>query len=283
MTWNRARIVGLSVMFVALHGCSQAMTDAFFAETVTDSRQFHQVTYDKIDAHDENMTGQHKAMSPEAAAAIDALRKEFEDKSAALQKQADDTHSSVGENAGELIKIGLKLARRFTDLPDGASIAGVLTDTVDTKTGKLKNVMLASFKEVNTGILEKAKIRSAELNSMNKELKARLMQLSEKMRSTFASATEETRAKLESFVNDRQQFDRSLRDELKLTPAEMEGLKGMTTNGILALIAAAGGAAGIGIAGGRGGKSRSHGDIEKLKDSMARLTADIERSKPPLV
>ena len=259
------------------------MTDAFFAETVTDSRQFHQVTYDKIDAHDENMTGQHKAMSPEAAAAIDALRKEFEDKSAALQKRADDIHSSLGENAGELIKMGLKLASRFAGLPDGASIAGLLTETVDTKTGELNNVMLASFKEVNTDILEEAKTRSAELNSMNRELEARLMQLSEKTRSNLASTTADTRAKLESLVNDRQQFDDVLRDELKLTSAEIEGLKGMTTNEILALIAAAGGAAGIGIAGGRGGKSRSHGDIEKLKDSIGRLTADIERAKPPIV
>lgn len=88
-----------------------------------------------------------------------------------------------------------------------------------------------------------------------------------------ATATALVAVKLENLVK--------LKEELQLTPAELEALKGMTTGEILALLASAVGAAGLGIAGGKSGKSRSQPDIEKLKDSVSGITAEIERMKPP--
>ena len=95
--------------------------------------------------------------------------------------------------------------------------------------------------------------------------------------------TKETFDKLSALRDDDQEFRRVLQQDLQLTSAEMEGLKGMSTEQILALLAAAGGAAGIGVAGGRGGKSRATPEIEKLRESVSGITASIERMKKPLV
>lgn len=276
--WTALPVVGCMVM---LAGCNKVI-EAFAYPSIADVKDFARLEAERLEDHDTNMTEQHKKMHPDAATEIDKLKAEFDAK---LQANVKKTQAIEGTVTG-IIK---DAAARFAGLPAGGSVEGFVsklvgteTDKVRAKTEEVRTAMLVNFKDVNEDIVDESKARVAEIVKMERDLKARLDQLTEETRTKLASTTKETFNKLEGLKDDRAAFERTLRDELKLTPAQIEELKGMTTEQILALIAAAGGAAGIGVAGSRGGKSRSHAEIERLKDSVSRLTANIERAKPPL-
>ena len=114
------------------------------------------------------------------------------------------------------------------------------------------------------------------LSTMEQEwAKKELERLSEELRGKLAAISTETQDKLKAAKDDRKEFERILMEEGKLTPEQIENLKGFTTEQILALIAAATGAAGAGAMASRGGKSRSQPEIDELYDKIGDLTTRL--------
>lgn len=260
--WAVCVLVGGTIV---ASGCSQKSMDAFFAASVADQREFTKLVIDDIDKHDVNMSTQHKKMHPEAEAEINASRAQFEKDLAKIRADVDNVHSSVGTIIGDVQNNLLRLA----GIPTG---------------GTVKDVMVAGDKVINDGLVKQREALLANIAAMEKELtaaaKEQLEKLDDETKAKFAGVSDETGKKLMLLRGDQEKFNAALRDELQLTPAQKEQLNGMTTEQILALIAAAGGAAGVGLVGGRSGKSRGALDIEKLKENAAAMKADIERWKP---
>lgn len=234
-----------------------------------------------IEAHDDNMTEQHKIQTPEVAAELDAQRELFTQRMAELDKQLAEARAEqdrmwqmILKNGGDIVKGALQIA----------GVPSVVTDMLMPKIDAAKDEADVAM---NKAMLVGAKadtVASAVSDAMEEldEIQQALARLSDETRDKFASVTQDTMDRLSALRTDDAEFRRVLQQDLQLTAAEMEGLKGMSTEQILALLAAAGGAAGIGVAGGRGGKSRAQPEIEKLKESVAGITAAIERMKPPV-
>lgn len=253
--WKAVPMVGCLVM---LAGCSQAMTDSFFAESVTDSRKFHKVTQEAVKDNYESLSEQHKKMHPEAAADIDKLKAEYAAKFEKLQERNDNIHSAVGEVVREL-------ASRFANLAPGGSVASYVAGVVVTASDKAE----AKTDKVATDA------KDARTTMKTDAEKARTAMLA-----SFTTVRADTFAKLDSLKEDRAAFEQTLRDEVKLTPEQLENLNGMTTEQIMAMIAAAVGAAGAGGVLAKTGKSRSHGAIDKINERLDTITTDAALEKP---
>lgn len=222
-----------------LSGCSQSTADAFFAETPRESKLLHQQTRNQITAHDENMTRQHKAMSPEAAAAIDKLEADFKAKVAEIEKKAEKVHSKVGEVTQTLIN-------RFAGMAVGEPVASL----------------------VGSAVSMEAESRSTEIAAMEADvvlaIDARLAQLSEETRLKFSNVRADRLVELEKLKGDDKAFREMLQTEAKLTNAEMDALKGYSTQELMALLLAAGGATAAGGALGKTGRSRAQPQIDSI-------------------
>ena len=232
----------LSLFFILSGaGCSQKMADAFFAETVAVCRAAHQVARDFLDAHDENVTEQHKAMSPEAADAIDVLRAEFAVQRTELQAQADAIHSSVGSNAKGLALIGARLVERFAGMPPGA-LQGHLDDAEAIITGRIDDV---AGEVDNVADLTKDSITTVVADNL---------------------------AKLNALALDRVAYRAELERQVLEAKGEIKDIDKLTTDELLRLI----GLTGAGIIGGgvlgKTGKSRSTKEILTLQDRVDALT-----------
>lgn len=218
-----------------------------------------------LDKHDEHMAKDHGAMSPEVAAQLAANRAQFTSdlgkiraEAVAARQQQDQAIKQAVRDLGDFGVNVAKLPGSLTDL--------LMPDINDAK----RDARSAS---------EEVRVANANLSNFVTTVKDNKAELSEARRA-LAKLSEDTIAKLEEAREDRDQFEQILRAELKFTPDEIEDLKGMTTEQILALLAAAGGAAGIGIAGGRGGKSRAQPEIETLRGDLAKLTENVARRAP---
>lgn len=132
-TWMMFSVVWIVPV---LSGCSTAMMDSFFAVSVEEAKDLHNLTRKMVDEHDKKMSAEHTKMHPEAADAISILRQEYETKVAAIQKQADDIHSKVGENVKMLVAMGLKLATVLGGIPAGGSVGSLVASAVDEESEK---------------------------------------------------------------------------------------------------------------------------------------------------
>lgn len=248
-----------------LMGCNKDM----LFPTMGDVKEFSRIDSERHDRHDKAMTDQHKIQTPKLAAEIQAIRdnakKEFE--------RLDKETAEIESNLLPLMKEVPALLAKLLGVPDSV---------INTLTGKLGPKIAAAQKEADaamSGVKNNATaLRETKVHLATYE--TALMELSKETADKFALATADTIARLDKVREDRAAFEKILRDDLKLSPAEISDLKGMSTEQIMAMIAAAVTAAGIGVAGGRGGKSRSHEDVEKLKNKIAALTANIELHKP---
>lgn len=153
----------LVVSMGMLAGCSQAMTDAFFATSVADSRKFHKEAATALGEHDTNMGRQHTEMHPEAKEGIRRSQAEFEAQMVEVNKRFDQIHSSVGQ-------IVNNLARRFAGLPAGDSIARVMDTVVGTQTGNVTTAMLARFNDVNSDMDDQAAMQKADIAAMKADI-----------------------------------------------------------------------------------------------------------------
>ena len=219
--------------------------------------------------HDKNMTDQHRLMSPEVAAKIDALRENFTKK---VEENREKWDAEVTRIDALHTKAVAQITRTIARL---AGVEGLLPKIE----GKAEAAKDQATSAANSAAVADA--AAAEAKDNVDEVRAALASLTTNLRDRLAGASAETFKNLEKLRDDDAAFRQALKDDLELTPAQIEELKGMTPNQILAMLAAAGGAAGIGVAGGKGGKSRSHLDIEKLKDTMASISGKIERMRPP--
>lgn len=242
----RKYFVLLAVSVVLLSGCSQAMTDSFFAPSVVEVKKLHQETRTLVKAHDTNMTSQHQAMSPEVAAEIGVLKEAFDDKVVLINARADEVHSKVGA-------LVVALAEKFGL---GGSFVSWVNDLVGEEIGGVE--------EKVDGLRDDVEV-----------VENRLAELQTRLATVSAEGVRE----LELLKGDRDAFLVKLESVAELTAADMEELKGLSTESIMAMLLAAAGAAGAGGLLGKTGKSRGTGEIEKLKDRLDGITTDAALHK----
>lgn len=236
---------GLAVLIggCLVGGCAP---DAFFAPSVDEAKQLHLETRVLVEKHDDNMTGQHQAMNPEAADEIGLFKQSFEDEVVRINERAKAVNSKVGAIVRDLIE-------RFGV---GGSFLAVVNGLID---------------EVQDDV----DVVSADVD----DVEARLAELKAETWAAFATVSTESLVELEKLRGDNKAFREKLQAAAKLTDAEMESLKGLSTQELMAMLLAAAGAAGAGGALGKTGKSRGAGEIEKLKDAIDKITTDAALHK----
>lgn len=203
-----------------------------------------------LDKHDDAMAKQHADMSPEVAEKIRASRAQSAAEIARLREDVkimEPLLASVNEETVRLV----------------AGLAGV----PDSVTNAVLNAGNKMRKEVD----EKIEKSSVQITADIRSIETLLAKLSSETTAKLGSLTEDNIAKLATLTNNDEAFRRELQAAAKLTNAEMAGLKGMSAEEIMLMLGAAGAATAAGGALGKTGKSRSHDDIEKLKDLIAKL------------
>lgn len=227
---------------------------------------------ERLDAHEKSNTEQHKIQTPKLAAELEAQRDLFTQRMGELDKQLaearaeqDKAWQKIFDNGGDIVKAGLQIA----------GVPSVVTDMLMPK--------IDAAKDEADVAMNKAMLVGAKADTVGTaldEIQKALAELSKETRVKFASVTQETFDDLTALRTDDAEFRRVLQERLQLTSTEMEALKGMSTEQILALLAAAGGAAGIGVAGGKTGKSRSEPKMEKLAGELEKLAKEVALRTP---
>ena len=108
--------------------------------------------------------------------------------------------------------------------------------------------------------MKKANDLATQYADLSKELQGKLANVDVQAATALAGAT-----------GDRARFEQLLKDQVKLTESEIAQLSGMSTDDIMALIIAAGGATFAGGALGKTGKSRGQVDIERLREQIEEM------------
>lgn len=146
------------------------------------------------------------------------------------------------------------------------TILGIAKDTenLEGRADKMKEDIAKLLDEKNAVKVDFA-VAQERFNALSTTMQEKLSEVPE---SVIADLTK-LKADDEAF---REQFQR----EVQLTDAEMESLKGMSTEQLLSLLAAAGVAAGAGGALGKTGKSRGYREIDKLRESLTELKREIK-------
>lgn len=252
-----------------LAGCSQMVWDALTLQTNLDAKNLAKVQSEETDALGERISKEHEAQTPELADRFAEIRTEFIEDMEKIGARID----------------GLKTAHQ----PFIEGVARAVAETVlPVPVSKLLDKIKANIKdldtEVDTANVERAE-RTVVLASLKDELAAaneRLAGLDAGTRENLANVSKNTEAmrKLESLQDNDKVFREALQKQANLTDKEMEGLKGLSTEEIMAMLAAAGVAAAGGGALGKTGKSRGHAEIEKLKDAINDITTAAARELP---
>ncbi len=233
-------------------GCIRSMTDDFFAPTFSDAKRFAEQLSQQQQVHDDNMTAQHQAMSPQAAAAIDKLKTEFDIKIAELNKQTESMHSTVGENIEKLTS----LAARFIGIPDGLplsnlfdSAASAITNQADAQADELQNLrneneLASKFSSVNMMSLKEA------IQESNEKIQA-VMTDPNKLRSTVLTVAREA----------------------GITPEAIATLESANEQDFIELLFTLLGGGLLGGAASRFGPSRSQKETDKLSQKLDHINA----------
>lgn len=245
--------------------------------TMGDVKEVARLGREQLDAHDHNMTEQHKAIAPQAAAPIDAQRDLF---AARLDQLAHQTEALESKHAA-LAREALTLAAQVSGLP--AALSGSIRESIDPD--------IEAARDEARGAASDAALVQAGLDELSRgaqqarddlvQVREAFDDLSDDVAARLGQVTQDTLSRLEKLRDQDEEFRRLLREELKLTPADLEALKGMSTEQILALIASAIGAAGIGMFGGRSGKSRAEPRVEKLETKVSDLAEELKLRTPP--
>ena len=219
---------------------------------------------DRLEKHDKNMTEQHKIQTPEVAAELDAQRALFTEQIAKLDEELAAARKKQDEAWQYIIDNGMNIATTVAEL------AGVPSTVTNMVRDKLQPKIDGAKDEAATAMNEAMLVR-ASVDNVEKVL----ARLSEDTRDKFASVTQDTLDRLSALRTDDAEFRRVLKEEVKLTPAEMAALKDMTPEQIMALLLSAGGAAVAGGALGKTGKSRGQADLDDLKEKLSELKGGV--------
>lgn len=113
-------------------GCTQAMMDATMAQSVNEAKASHRETRQVVSAHDDNMTGQHQAMSPEVADEIALIRAEF---TVALDAANARAEAIKSEALMHLTAAAKEMAVRFAGMPPNMPIWNTIESAVSGQPG----------------------------------------------------------------------------------------------------------------------------------------------------
>ena len=257
-------------------GCSQAQMESWLYPSMKDVKEFAKLEQEQHTAHDDNMTEQHVKMHPDAEAAIRTQKAEFDARMADIAKRTEELKGSIAANFKKITEEALKLATGFTGL-------AAFTKTTDKRVGDLgdESDTARAARAATEKTLAEARTVLERMTKDMAEAEENLASLSEGTQEKLLAANADTVSRLDKLREDDSAFRAELKDSLNLSVSQMKELEGMSPNEIMALLGLAGAAAGIGVAGGRTGKSRSHQEVEKVKTTIAKLLADLERQKQP--
>lgn len=253
-------------------GCSQAQIESWAYPSMRDVKDLAKLEQAQHTAHDDNMTEQHIKMHPETEDEIRALKADFDARVAELAKRTEALTGSVAENFRKIVEAALTAAGKYVGLDSVTETVADLGDESDAARDERAETAttMGNATTLLTGL-------SVDLSKLEQTLAS----LSEGTREALAKASAESISKLDTLREKEAEFRRELETSLNLSKTQMQELAGMSPNEIMALLGLGGAAAGIGVAGGRTGKSRSHAELESLRETVSELAAEIEREKPP--
>ena len=193
-----------------------------------------------------------------------------------IAKRTEELKGSIAANFKKITVEALKLATGFTGL-------AAFTKTTDQRVRDLDadNDAAKAARAATEKALVEARTVLARMTKDIAEAEENLASLSEGTQEKLLAANADTVARLDKLRDDGAAFRAELKKSLSLSVGELKELEGMSVNEIMAILGLGGAAAGIGVAGGRTGKSRSHQEVEKVKATIAKLLADVERQKQP--
>ncbi|RJP30769.1 MAG: hypothetical protein C4547_16365 [Phycisphaerales bacterium] len=295
-------------------GCAP---DAFYP-TMGDVKQIAEIGRQQLDVHDANMTRQHAVLSPESAGGLQAERAVFERELAELGKKTEALEAAHATMVRDSLALAAKVAAlpdglaasiastlvpRIEQARDAAAEAKADVQRVETRVeGAAAAAQRAEAEarkweaeaerraadakrlEADTKRVE-ADTKRVDTDARRIEADARKVQealnaLAASLTDRLAAAGDQTDARLAALRAEVDSWRRSLLEELKLSPDQIERLQGMTTEQIIALIAAALGSAGLGIVSGRTGTSRAEPRLEKLESKVSTLAEEVKLRTP---
>jgi len=234
--------------------CAVAALSGGCYPTIRDVQEFADKERQALDAHDANVSRSLAAIKPEAAEAIAASREQFERELARLEEETRAIRGEAAQVVAGLAEVGLRLA----GMP--AEIRERITDALSPQIAAAQDEADAAG-----AVAQHATTVASSAQAEVERLAARVESLGESLREKLAGIDNEAVRLLEQARGNRAEFDRILAERAKLTEAEIAQLRGLTTEDVLALIFAAGGATLAGGALGKTGKSRAQAEIDALR------------------
>ncbi len=269
-----------SVSLVMLAGLASllaiACTPDLYYPTMGDVKQIAEIGRQQLDAHDANMTRQHAVQTPESAAVLEAERARFERELAELGRKTDSLEAAHAT----LVRESIALAARVAALPEGLaqSISGTLLPKIEQtrESAQEARAEAARVESRADGAVAAVQRTEAEVRKVEGALASLAASLTERLE----SAGSQHEARMTALRAEVEAWRRSVAADLKLTPDQIEQMRGMTTEQIIALIAAALGSAGLGIVGSRTGHSRAEPRIERLEGKVGSLAEEVKLRTP---
>lgn len=228
--------------------------------------------------------------------AFEQIRKQIEEE----KQQREAIVTALGSIAIEALPAGssaLQVAKAIGLKIDTAAdkkieAANEKTKEVETTANDNKKV-IAALSVTTDGIVKDTKIlesRMASIETSTEELleeksavrtdfavaKEKFNSLSTSMQEKLSQVPESVIQDLTKLKADDEAFRDKLQRELQITDAQMESLKGLSTEEILGLLAAAGAATGAGGALAKTGKSRGAGEIDALRRELAKVEGRLD-------
>ena len=266
----RCGVWGLLVMTLVVAAGCEKIVDEFVYPSLGNAKRMSRRELEAIGDQTETLTEQHKLIAPTVADSIGRLKAVFDERLADLQQKTEQEQSLVavvGERAAQLaVKLGAfpeytEIESRMTDADQANEQA---TDEIEALRGD------------TTELDQRTAIVAKDVDA----LRAALQQLDQQTVAKLTSVSTQTLKELAALKGDSKAFREKLAAELQLTRSSMDAMKGLSTQEIMALLAAALSAAAAGGALGKTGKSRGSIEIEKLKEKLDAVTTDIALVKP---
>ncbi len=262
--------IAISIALTSTTGCTHAMTDEFFAPTFGDAKRFTEQLTKQQQVHDDNMTAQHQAMSPQAAAAIDKLKAEFDLQFAELNKQTDSMHNAVGENIARLTQ----LAARFIGIPDGLPLTK-LFDSTTSAVALVDTHVKDDLDKLNLAMTRRADQQADELQNVRSDNK-----LADKFTSdnimTLKAAIQESNDKIQAVLTDPNKLRSTVLTvarEAGITPEAIATLESASDQDFIELLLTLLGGGLLGGAASRLGPSRSQKETDMLRQKVDNINA----------
>ena len=226
------------------------------------TEEFVNVGKQSVDNIPRAIIGAARAQLGANQAVLDAYERDITARIAAQDAAMNEIKNRIEEQEKAWKDFVLVVAQAAgSSIPGGGPIVGNFVRAL----GKTRDDAATYADKVKTETERKLVDKIAAMKSeMRAATEARLAQLDKETLLKFAGIEKEHLVELEKLKGDDKAFRAMLQQKAKLTEAEMEALKGFSTDELMAMLLAASGAAAAGGALGKTGRSRAQSQIDAI-------------------